>query len=108
MKLRSFFFMLIGLMFFVSTGIRGATPDLKESTKTEKIKEDKSVSVAKVFGISVGNFTLQNYNYHQTEFLLVIVEKKETAHINIPTKGIKEFAKSKKPKNRYPRDGLRR
>lgn len=106
MKSQSFFFMLIGLMFFVSTGIRGATPDLKESIKTEKIREDKSVSVAKVFGIHVENFTLQNY--YQTDFLLVIVEKKETAYINIPTKGIKEFAQSKKPKNRYPRDGLRR
>lgn len=108
MKLRSFFFMLIGLIFFVSTGIRGATPDLKESLKTEKLKGEKSVSVAKQFGIPVENFTLQNFDYPQTDIALVLVEKKETAYFKIPTKSLKKFAENRKPKCRYPRDGLRR
>ena len=46
MKLKSFFFMLIFSLMMVSTVIRGATPDLKESSKTEKLKEIKSAKVA--------------------------------------------------------------
>ena len=38
--------MLIFSLMMVSTGIRGATPDLKESSKTEKFKEIKSEKVA--------------------------------------------------------------
>ena len=91
MKLRSFFLMFTALLLYVGTGIRGATPDLKKSLKTEmliKPKEVKPISEIVANKTPAMEFAITKTPYVLDETFIIVSESEKA----IPTKAIRKLA----------------
>ena len=108
MKLRGFFLMLIGLIFFISTGIRGATPDLKGSLKTERFigsKSEKSKFSEIVAKENGERFLIRQIYIPEVEYLVSERKESKSGIFKLPTTEIRKFILHQK-KSKKPRDGL--
>lgn len=110
MKSKILVLLIVGV-FSISTGIRGATPDLKESLKVEKPKDfSKKVAISPISGTE---FTISNIIQKDIS-AIVLVENQNSASFQPETALLQnaqcKTSKSEKGNDNYshrkPRDGI--
>lgn len=108
MKQFRFLFMTVFLLFAV-TGLRASIPDLKENSKTKKLKDEVFSKMEKkdLKTTNQTNFLVVNNLFFESDIPIISVNK----DYRLPTKSIQKFSKTIKEKNktklyRTARDGF--
>lgn len=111
--MKSKILLIVGIsLMSTATSIRGATPDLKESLKTEIEKVSEKIAITSAVQ-NVNELIFIKSIYEDVSFLSV-EQKENSGIIFVPTKAISKFSKNcrksenkkKNSKYRKPRDGI--